>query len=83
MFTISDFQILFFFWCYHSKEIPFLIDMSVPGLIKIPQVSREAFLGTLESFCHPGPSFLVARCKSGVPTVQKTQGRKLDIQLQQ
>ena len=70
-----------FFWCYHSKEIPFLIDMSVPGLIKIPQVSRAAFPGTLESCCHPGPSFLVARCTSGVPTVQNEQGRKWDIQL--
>ena len=69
-----------FFRCYRSKEMPFLIDMSMPGLIKIPEVSREAFLGTLESFCHPGLSFLVARCKSGVPTVQKSQGRKWDIQ---
>ena len=32
-----------FFWCYHSAEMPFLIDMSMPGLIKIPQVSREVF----------------------------------------
>ena len=41
-------KISFFFWCYRSKEMPLLIDMSVPGLIKIPQVSREAFPGTLD-----------------------------------
>ena len=35
---------------------------------------------TVGCLCHPGPSFLIARCKSGVPTVQKSQGRKWDIQ---
>ena len=79
--TSLPYIVLFFFICYHSKEMPFLIDMSMPGLIKIPQVSREAFPGTLDCCCHPGPSFLVARCTSGVPTVQKTPGRKWDIQL--
>ena len=61
--------------------MPVLIDMFVPCLIKIPQVSRTAFPGALGSFRQPGPSFLVARRKSKVPTVQKTQGRKWDIQL--
>ncbi len=70
-----------FFWCYRSEASPVLIDMSVPGLFKIPGGSREAFPSTLESYCHPGPSILVARRKSGVPTVQKSQGRKWDIQL--
>ena len=55
--------------------------MFIPCLIKIPKVSRAAFPGTLESCCHPGPSFLVARGKSGVPAVQNEQGRKWDIQL--
>ena len=72
-----------FFCCYHSAETPFLIDMSVPGLFKIPQVSREASPSTLGCYCHPGPSLLVARCKSGVPTVQKSQGRKWDISRKQ
>ena len=70
-----------FFWCYHSEETPVLIDMSVPGLFKIPEGSRAAFLSTLESFCQPGPSFPVARGKPGVPAVQNEQGRKWDIQL--
>ena len=55
--------------------------MSVPGLFKIPEGSRAAFLSTLESFCQPGPSFPVARGKPGVPGVQNEQGRKWDIQL--
>ena len=70
-----------FFICYHSKESPVLIDMFVPGLIKIPEVSRGALPGALGCLCHPGPSFPVARGKSGVPAVQNEQGRKWDIQL--
>ncbi len=50
-------------------------------LIKIPEVSRGALPGALGCLCHPGPSFPVARCKPGVPAVQKSQGRKWDIQL--
>ena len=72
-----------FFRCYHSKELPVLIDMSVPGLIKIPEVSRGALPGALGCLCHPGPSFPVARGKPGVPAVQNEQGRKWDIQLTQ
>ena len=67
--------------CYHSKESPVLIDMFVPGLFKIPQVSRAAFPGALGCLCQPGPSFPVARGKPGLPTVQNEQGRKWDIQL--
>ena len=55
--------------------------MFVPGLIKIPQVSRGALPGALGCLCHPGPSFPVARGKPGVPAVQNEQGRKWDIQL--
>ena len=57
-------------------EIRFLIDVAVSGLIQIPKVSREAFPGALESFWTKGPSFLDERWPPGVPTVQKTQGRK-------
>ena len=60
--------------------MPVLIDMFVPGLIKIPEVSRGALPGALGCLCHPGPSFPVARGKPGVPAVQNEQGRKLDIQ---
>ena len=71
----------FFFRCYHSKELPVLIDMSMPSLIKIPEGSPGALPGALGCLCQPGPSFPVARCKSGVPAVQNEQGRKWDIQL--
>ena len=57
--------------------------MFVPGLLKIPEVPRGAFPGALGCLCQPGPSFPVARCKSGVPTVQNEQGRKWDIQRKQ
>ena len=70
-----------FFICYHSKESSVLIDMFAPGLFKIPEGSRGALPGALGCLCQPGPSFPVARCKSGVPTVQNEQGRKWDIQL--
>ena len=72
-----------FFRCYHSKELPVLIDMSMPSLIKIPEGSPGALPGALGYLCHPGPSFPVARGKPGVPAVQNEQGRKWDIQLKQ
>ena len=61
--------------------MPVLIDMSMPGLIKIPEGSPGALPGVLECLCQPGPSFPVARGKPGVPAVQNEQGRKWDIQL--
>jgi len=70
-----------FFRCYHSEELPVLIDMSMPSLIKIPEGSPGALPGALGCLCHPGPSFPVARGKPGVPAVQNEQGRKWDIQL--
>ena len=70
-----------FFRCYHSKEMPVLIDMSMPSLFKIPEGSPGALPGALGCLCHPGPSFPVARGKPGVPAVQNEQGRKWDIQL--
>ena len=69
-----------FFRCYHSEELPVLIDMSMPSLIKIPEGSPGALPGALGCLCHPGPSFPVARGKPGVPAVQNEQGRKWDIQ---
>ena len=54
-----------FFRCYHSKESPVLIDMSMPSLIQIPEGSRRALPGALGCLCQPGPSFPVARCKPG------------------
>ena len=70
-----------FFRCYHSEELPVLIDMSMPSLIKIPEGSPGTLPGALGCLCHPGPSFPVARVKSRVPAVQNEQGRKWDIQL--
>ncbi len=70
-----------FFRCYHSEELPVLIDMSMPSLIKIPEGSRGTLPGALGCLCQPGPSFPVARGKPGVPAVQNEQGRKWDIQL--
>ena len=70
-----------FFRCYHSEELPVLIDMSMPSLIKIPECSPGALPGALGCLCQPGPSFPVARGKPGVPAVQNEQGRKWDIQL--
>ena len=61
--------------------MPVLIDMFVPGLIKIPEGPRGALPGALGCLCQPGPSFPVARGKPGVPAVQNEQGRKWDIQL--
>ena len=61
--------------------MPFLIDMSMPGLIKIPEGSPGALPGALGCLCQPGPPFPVARGKPGVPAVQNEQGRKWDIQL--
>ena len=81
--NFSDFRFLHFFRCYHSEELPVLIDMSIPSLIKIPEGSPRALPGALGCLCHPGPSFPVARGKPGVPAVQNEQGRKWDIQRKQ
>ncbi len=72
-----------FFRCYRSEELPVLIDMSMPSLIKIPEGSPGALPGALGCLCHPGPSFRVARVKPGVPAVQNEQGRKWAIQRNQ
>ena len=55
-----------FFRCYHSEELPVLIDMSLPSLIKIPEGSPGALPSALGCLFHPGPSFPVARGKPGV-----------------
>ena len=52
--------------------------MFVPGLIKIPEVSRGALPGALGCLCHPGPSFPVARGQPGVPALVQSRTSKVE-----